>query len=156
MWAIGDYNVLTIFAMLFALIGSYSVGYLFLRVGWPKIRTLGEEYRAGWSIAVGVVFSLFVITATWASRALGFSYGVSSEQFFLTWTLGFFLALGMLEIKRKLYWGKMPEEEIPEQAKAETAKEEKKETEAEEEKEASLESTETPKSEEAEEPIPYK
>ncbi len=116
MWAIGDYNIVTIFAMLFAVAGSYSIGYLFLRVGWPKIRTLGEDYRAGWSIALGIVFSLFVILSTWAMRALNYKLGNSAEQFFTTWTLGFFFVMGIMEIKRKLYYRGMPVEEEPSDA----------------------------------------
>jgi len=50
--------------MLYFLAGSYSMGYFFLRSGWPKIRILEEPYRIGWSIGLGVLFMLLVIGTT--------------------------------------------------------------------------------------------
>ena len=108
---IGDYNLFTIIAMAFALLGSYSLGYLFLRVGWPKIRTLGEDYRAGWGIALGLFFTGLVIICTIVFRAFGLAFGSAPVQFFTMWVLAFFIVIAVLEIKQKLYKGSVPEEE---------------------------------------------
>jgi hypothetical protein len=46
---------LEIILLLYVFFGSYATGYIYLRTGWPKIRTLEESYKIGWAIIIGVV-----------------------------------------------------------------------------------------------------
>ena len=71
---------LSIIWFLYLLFGSISLGYLFLRIGVPKIRTLDESYKFGWSALIGGVFALGV-------------GGVSFALYFLTGDGAFFVTL---------------------------------------------------------------
>jgi membrane glycosyltransferase len=58
------FNAVELIIAVYLIAGSYSLGYLMLRTGWPKIRVLEENYRIGWSVIFGVFFTILCINAT--------------------------------------------------------------------------------------------
>ena len=85
----------------YILAGSAPLGYIFLRLGWPGIRALDRQYKAGWSIVIGVVFSAVVVFASLAFSfnpffAIGFR-----EALLLNLSMTFIAATALLTIKRK-------------------------------------------------------
>jgi len=108
---LAEWLVLSYFAL-----GSYSIGYLLLRTGWPKVRVLDESYRMGWSIIFGIVFS-----ALWIIAA--FAIGLQ-EIFPVVLTITLIITLLILSARRKIMGYRtatvsMPKEKATQQALAE-------------------------------------
>src|SRR3989344_8849530 len=81
--------------------GSTSLGYIFLRLGWPDVRALDRQYKAGWSIIIGLVFSaIVVITALAFSLNPFFRFGFR-ESLMLNLSVTFIAATTLLTAKRK-------------------------------------------------------
>lgn len=87
-------NAMEIIVLIYFVIGSYSLGYLLLRTGWPRIRILDENYRIGWSIIFGVVFSGF-----WLALAFGFGM---QRLFPIILTITMIIVIIVLSLRRKL------------------------------------------------------
>ena len=50
--------------ILYMALGATSWGYILLRMGWPNIRSISIEYKSGWSIIFGLIFSAAVLGAS--------------------------------------------------------------------------------------------
>ena len=50
--------------ILYMALGATSWGYILLRMGWPNIRSVSIEYKSGWSIIFGIIFSAAVLGAS--------------------------------------------------------------------------------------------
>ena len=55
----------------YAFVGSASLGYLFLRSGWPKVRSIDTSYKVGWAVLIGAGFSIAVSTVSFAAEFAG-------------------------------------------------------------------------------------
>ncbi|GEM_PF-3362780 len=53
-------SLASIAGFFYFLLGSVSIGYLFLRSGWPGFRAKEASIKSGWSIIFGAVFALLV------------------------------------------------------------------------------------------------
>ncbi|MCR4335359.1 MAG: hypothetical protein NUV57_02370 [archaeon] len=62
---------------LYIILGSPTWGYILLRIGWPNIRSLEPEYKSGWSIIFGLIFSVLVL----ASSAIVFFLEITRMAF---------------------------------------------------------------------------
>jgi len=90
-----------LFAFVFLFIGSTSIGYIFLRTGWPKVRILEKTYKIGWSMVFGAIFSLFSLIL---SLAFSLFTSLSASQTFLVIIIfSFFLGIIILSLKRKYF-----------------------------------------------------
>ncbi|MFH1697065.1 MAG: hypothetical protein ABH854_04120 [Candidatus Diapherotrites archaeon] len=95
------------------LFGSISTGYLFLRIGWPNIRSLEKPYKTGWSIVAGLLFSIAVIGSTFL---LGFMQVLSvgmREHFYVTLVAAFLFTALVLTVRRKFFAGAMVLVSVP-------------------------------------------
>lgn len=110
---LAGYNIATILAMLFMVLGSYTIGWLFLRIGWPNIRKLDQDYRAGWSLSLGMIFSLLVIITVIAFRFVGWNIGNTFTQLIVHFVLALFIAVALLEVRRKAYSPKKGKISVP-------------------------------------------
>jgi hypothetical protein len=81
--------------------GSTSLGYIFLRLGWPDIRKLDKQYKAGWSIIIGLVFSAIVVIASLTFSLLPFFSIGFREALLLNLAVTFIAATLLLTFKRK-------------------------------------------------------
>src|SRR3989344_8553908 len=81
--------------------GSTSLGYVFLRLGWPDIRKLDKQYKTGWSIIIGLVFSAIVVIASLAFSLNPFYTFDFGEALVLNLAITFIAATLLLTIKRK-------------------------------------------------------
>ena len=81
--------------------GSSSLGYLFLRSGWPKIRVLAASYKKGWSFVFGA--SYFAVVAIIAAVLSLFPFfGLSFREFFFALlAVSFIFSVGALTLMRK-------------------------------------------------------
>ncbi|MCR4368657.1 MAG: hypothetical protein NUV67_01995 [archaeon] len=95
-------EVLQLGVAVYVLFGSTSWGYIMMRVGWPNIRGFPIDYKSGWSLVFGIVFSALVLASAFAAQNfLGTGMGFL-EIVFLNAT-GIFLAGALfLTLKRKL------------------------------------------------------
>lgn len=50
--------------ILYMAFGATSWGYILLRMGWPNIRSISIEYKSGWSLIFGLIFSAVVLGAS--------------------------------------------------------------------------------------------
>ncbi|MBI4052703.1 MAG: hypothetical protein HY394_01565 [Candidatus Diapherotrites archaeon] len=55
----------------YAFAGSASIGYLFLRSGWPKVRSIDTSYKVGWAVLIGAGFSIAVSAVSFAAEFAG-------------------------------------------------------------------------------------
>lgn len=92
---------ITLFTALSAylLLGSPSIGYLLLRVGWPRSRVLEPAYKWGWAVLIGVAFSFFVVAGSLIS-SLVFRIGFLENAFLISSALLLF-GVGLLTARRK-------------------------------------------------------
>lgn len=81
--------------------GSSSLGYLFLRSGWPKIRVLKKSYKKGWSVIFGAGFSVAVALVSAVFGFFGFFGFGFREFFFIFIALSFFISILALTGSRK-------------------------------------------------------
>ena len=87
--------------------GSPTLGYLFLRIGWPKIRVLEKEYKKGWSVIFGVAFIIIVTLFALLFSLLPF-FGLGfREYFFLLLVLSFLLAISSLNFQDQQFRQKL-------------------------------------------------
>ena len=95
--------VLDFFFLLYAVAGSSSLGYLFLRSGWPKIRVLAASYKKGWSFVFGASF--FVVVAMIALvLSLSPFFGIGFREFFFAlMAVSFVFSVGALTLMRKFF-----------------------------------------------------
>lgn len=99
-----DFAVDLLFAM-GLVAGSTSAGYLILRMGWPKVRILGQEYKSGWSLILGVVFSVLVVAISFLSSALGILPMAVRQALFVSLIFSSLLAAVLLTVRRKFIAG---------------------------------------------------
>jgi hypothetical protein len=89
----------------YVLIGGQSVGYLFLRSGWPKIRKLETETKTGWGIISGAGFTISTIAVATAVT-LTFPNNITfMEMLFIAPICTIATGTIIFSIKRK-YFGK--------------------------------------------------
>src|SRR3989344_2814867 len=89
-------------ALTFYLIeGPTLLGYIFLRLGWPNVRALDRQYKAGWSIIIGLVFSAIVVIAALAFSLNPFFPFGFRESLMLNLSVTFIAATLLLTVKRK-------------------------------------------------------
>jgi len=87
----------------YLVLGSTSIGYVFLRLGWPSIRLLDKQYRIGWSIVLGLVFTAIIVVSSLMFSLLPFMVFDFKEFLFLNLIITFFVALTILTVKRKFF-----------------------------------------------------
>lgn len=87
---------ITIGLIVYLALGSISLGYLFMRIGWPSIRKLDESYKTGWSIILGLAFS--ALTGV-LGFAVGFGYGLWIAPTIIS--IFFIVLIGILALKQK-------------------------------------------------------
>ncbi|MFH1240239.1 MAG: hypothetical protein V1672_03400 [Candidatus Diapherotrites archaeon] len=87
---------ITIGLVAYLALGSISMGYLFMRMGWPSIRKLDESYKTGWSVILGLIFS--ALTGV-LSFAIGFVYGLWLAPAVIS--VFFIILIGFLAIRQK-------------------------------------------------------
>ncbi|GEM_PF-3214042 len=80
-------------------LGSTSIGYIFLRIGFRKVELLPKEFKLGWSLVLGLSFA-FIVTIF----SLGFGFmnisGLSFQSFFFIFaSLIFVMVVGLLHAK---------------------------------------------------------
>ena len=85
----------------YVIAGSTSLGYVFLRLGWPDVRALDKQYKAGWSIVIGLVFSAIVVIASLAFSLNPFYKFEFREALLLNLAITFIAATLLLTLKRK-------------------------------------------------------
>ena len=112
-------------ALCFGLVaGSFSIGSLFLRIGWPKVKIIDEEYRRGWALAIGLIFSFAVIFGSlflwFAVQAYGYA-----QYLLLVLLAGFVTGIIITTAKRKLSSVQKVKVEIPKERIASSAASEK-------------------------------
>ena len=78
-----------------------TIGYVFLRTGWPKIRLLEKESRLGWALLLTVTLNLVMIISAFLFSVL---LPFASFRTYLLMTLVAFSFIGMavLTVKRKV------------------------------------------------------
>jgi len=92
------FNAVELLVLVYFIIGSYSLGYLLLRTGWPRIRILDENYRIGWSVIFGVLFSIL-----WVALAVLFNM---QALFPIVLTITLIIALILFSIRRRFFASK--------------------------------------------------
>ncbi len=102
-------NVLFSFALI---IGSRSIGALFLRTGWPKIKTLDESYRTGWSVIIGALFAVAIIGGAVLFTFLLPKYSYA-EYLLLALVSGFLIGVLITTIRRKLFVSTKMKVQVP-------------------------------------------
>ena len=105
------FSGIELLVVFYFIIGSYSLGYLLLRTGWPKIRILDENYRIGWSIIFGGLFSVL-----WALLAVLFGF---QNLFPIILTITLVITLILLSARRKCFSAKIGTVAIPKEKAAE-------------------------------------
>jgi len=90
------------FIAFYLVLGSTSLGYMFLRLGWPRIRILDKQYRAGWSLILGVIFTSIIVVSSLIFSITPFLSFNFKEFLFLNLSVTFFIAVVVLTIKRKI------------------------------------------------------
>ena len=91
------------FFFVFIVLGASSLGYFFLRIGWPKIRLLGKDYKEGWSVIFGASFALSTTIFAFVFSFLPF-FGLGfREYFFLFLGICFLFVVIALTVVRKYY-----------------------------------------------------
>lgn len=95
-------ELLNILLSLYIAGGSMSIGYLFLRMGWPSIRKLEKPYKIGWSAVLGFIFAIVCIAAA-------FLHSFFTEAAFFRMTLfsmvavAFLLVGAIVTVRRKFF-----------------------------------------------------
>lgn len=95
--------LLDVLMFFYFILGSFSLGYFFLRIGWPKIRTLEKNYKKGWSVIFGAGF--FILVA-FLAFVLGFfsPFGINYREFlFLLIATSFLFSVAVLSAMRKYF-----------------------------------------------------
>ncbi len=95
-----EVSVFEAIVMAYFIVGSYSMGYFLLRTGWPKIRILEQEYKLGWSIVFGIIFTVFAAIIGFAGMGAGINI---IYLFGITTMLMFLAAAGFLTLRRKYF-----------------------------------------------------
>jgi len=93
--------------------GSASWGYIFLRIGWPNIRTLEIEYKSGASLIVGLIFSILTIGISLIAQALKLTELSLTELLLLNTTIIFITGILIFTFKRKFLGSKNVKVSIP-------------------------------------------
>ncbi len=93
--------------------GSISFGYFFLRLGWSKIRILDRAYKIGWSVVLGVIFSIVVVVIAFVFGLLQISLFGFRGFLFLGAVVTLPIAAAVLTIRRKFFARKMVTVSIP-------------------------------------------
>ena len=93
--------------------GSTSLGYIFLRLGWPDVRALDKQYKAGWSIIIGLVFSAFVVVSALAFSLNPFFRFGFRESLMLNLTVTAIAATTLLTVRRKFLAGNRMKVSVP-------------------------------------------
>lgn len=106
-------NAVEWLVLAYFLIGAYSLGYLLLRTGWPKVRILDESYRMGWSIIFGTVFSALWMAAT-------FVLGVQ-KIFPIVLTITLVTTLIVLSLRRRIAGYRTASVSVPKEKAAQQA-----------------------------------
>lgn len=106
-------DLVPIIVLAYFLIGSSSLGYFFLRNGWPRIRMLGEKYKAGWSMLLGLLFTFLVGVVALVQQALGFMGMGFSKIFALDLAAAMAAIFLLLSIRRKYIASKKVTVSIP-------------------------------------------
>lgn len=118
-------SILVNAALCFGLIsGSFSIGSLFLRIGWPKVKIIDEEYRRGWALAIGLIFSFAVIFGALLLWLLIGAYGYA-QYLLLVLLAGFVAGVIITTAKRKFSSIPKVKVEIPKEKIASSAASEK-------------------------------
>jgi len=98
---------------LYLILGSTSWGYMLMRIGWPNIRAIGIEYKSGWSIVFGLIFTSLVIISSYGASQLAITKMSLLELIALNSIIVFFAGMIIFTIKRKLLGGKHIKVSIP-------------------------------------------
>lgn len=85
------------------LLGCTSAGYLFLRAGWPKIRILERQYKMGWSVILGALFTVAVIGSAFLLGFLKILPMPRRNFMFIALIGAFAVALSLLTLRRKFF-----------------------------------------------------
>jgi len=93
--------------------GSTSWGYIFLRIGWPNIRTLEIEYKSGASLIVGLIFSILTIGISLIAQALKLTELSLTELLLINTTIIFITGILIFTVKRKFLGSKNVKVSIP-------------------------------------------
>jgi len=102
--------------VLYILFGSTSWGYILLRMGWPNIRSLKIEYKSGWSIIFGLIFTGIIAAISLIIGFLNLAGMALLEIMLGVSVLIFFIAMGLFTAKRKLLGGKKVNVAVPKRA----------------------------------------
>lgn len=86
----------------YVLLGGGSWGYILLRSGWPNVRGLESDYRAGWGMVIGIGISVVVLGSAGMILYLRWAHANFEELVFIG--LGTLIVSGLvaLNLKRKL------------------------------------------------------
>ncbi|MFH1587109.1 MAG: hypothetical protein ABID38_04590 [Candidatus Diapherotrites archaeon] len=89
-----------------------TIGYIFLRTGWPKIRVLPKEVRLGWALVITLALNITIIIS---SLLLAFLLPFTSFRGYLLLNLIVFSFTGIavLTARRKLFTGRTVSVSVP-------------------------------------------
>lgn len=97
----------------YLLLGSISIGYMFLRTGWPKVRALELPYKTGWSAILGLIFAAVSVIGSLAIDAF-FPAGLGSGELLLVVAAAAFIAtMPLLTVRRKFFSAKKVRVHVP-------------------------------------------
>ncbi|VVB99334.1 Uncharacterised protein [uncultured archaeon] len=102
----------------YALLGASSIGYTFLRTGWPDIRQIGQEYKSGWSLLLGLGTGAVIIAlSAGAATVLQADFYESLPLALATFSsIVPILGIVMLTFRRKLSVAKKVRIAVPKRA----------------------------------------
>jgi len=112
---LANYIVNGVFA-LYILFGSYSWGYILLRIGWPNIRSLEIEYKKGWSIIFGLIFSALILGSSMLLDFLKITQMPIMQLLMITTIIFFIVGALLFTVKRKLLGARKVNVAVPKRA----------------------------------------
>jgi hypothetical protein len=108
------FNVLLSIAVM---AGSRPLGEFFLRIGWPKVKSLDANYRTGWAVVIGALFAASTIINAAVFYFLMPQRGYI-EYLFLSLVIGIVSAVAATTAKRRLLGKKTVKVQLPKESLA--------------------------------------
>lgn len=102
----------------YMLLGSTSIGYLLIRMGYPQFRTLETTYKTGWSIITGMIFVVTTIILGFLLSFLLNQRVTAFELFFIVPTCMIMSSIIAFNVKRYYVGSNRVKVSVPKRAVA--------------------------------------
>ncbi|MEM4630741.1 MAG: hypothetical protein QXU92_03995 [Candidatus Diapherotrites archaeon] len=100
----------------YMLLGSTSLGYLLIRMGYPNFRTLEIKYKTGWSIITGIAFTITTTTLAFGTSFLLKQKIMAFELLFISIIGTIISAIITFNFKRYFFGTKKVKVSVPKRA----------------------------------------